>query len=243
MEHNREVLDVVSGGVSLAHNAHGVCNPAKDTASPWWLDMTTVGQMVSPHDSRENSETTLTSFTHSFHLALSPRWRPRQVRRHLPISTRSHSFTPHGPPSLDQFPHFPSYPPPPKGVPTSTLRKFRQSNPTSGYHTDFCHRVYPPGFLLPPHFDALLMDRKDQMVLGDFNSHHPSWFSRTGDDRAAARGEAQLAARCCESRPSYSPPLPRPALLSRYHPSICKDIFFPIWRGPPLLSLDLTISP
>ena len=36
-------------------------------------------------------------------------------------------------------------------------------------------------------FDALLEDRGDQMVLGDFNAHHPSWFSRTRDDRAAAQ--------------------------------------------------------
>ena len=41
-----------------------------------------------------------------------------------------------------------------------------------------------------PDFDALLKDCGDQMVLGDFNAHHPSWFSRTGDDRAAAREEA-----------------------------------------------------
>ena len=37
-------------------------------------------------------------------------------------------------------------------------------------------------------FDALLEDRGDQMVLGDFNTHHPSRFSRTRDDRAVARG-------------------------------------------------------
>ena len=52
-----------------------------------------------------------------------------------------------------------------------------------------------------PDFDALLEKRGDQMVLGDFNTHHPSWFSRTGDDRTAARGEAI---------PLYQPPvLPR----------------------------------
>ena len=45
----------------------------------------------------------------------------------------------------------------------------------------------PPASSCPrnyaPDFDALLEDR-------DFNAHHSSWFSRTGDDRAAARGEA-----------------------------------------------------
>ena len=28
------------------------------------------------------------------------------------------------------------------------------------------------------------------MVFADFNAHHSSWFSRTGDDRVVARGEA-----------------------------------------------------
>ena len=46
-------------------------------------------------------------------------------------------------------------------------------------------------------FDALLEDRGDQMVLGDFNTHHPSWFSRTRDDRAAARREA-LSPKLCD---------------------------------------------
>ena len=41
-----------------------------------------------------------------------------------------------------------------------------------------------------PDSDALLEDRGVQMELGDFNVHHFSWFFRTGDDRAAARGEA-----------------------------------------------------
>ena len=34
-----------------------------------------------------------------------------------------------------------------------------------------------------------MVDRKDQMIFGNFNAHHPSWFSRTGDDRAVARGK------------------------------------------------------
>ena len=38
----------MSGGESLEHIAHGVCNPAKDAASTWWLDPITVGQMASP---------------------------------------------------------------------------------------------------------------------------------------------------------------------------------------------------
>ena len=42
-----------------------------------------------------------------------------------------------------------------------------------------CPRNYAPDL------DALLEKRGDQMVFGDFNAHHLSWFSR-----AAARGEA-----------------------------------------------------
>ena len=56
------------------------------------------------------------------------------------------------------------------------------------------------------------------MVFGDFNDHYPSRFSRTGDDRAAGRGEAldgvidslQLAV-ANQDLPTHLP--------SRYHPS------------------------
>ena len=61
-------------------------------------------------------------------------------------------------------------------------------------------------------------NRRVQMVFGDFNAHYPSWFSRTGDDRAAASGEAldgainssQLAV-ANHDLPTYLP--------SRYHTS------------------------
>ena len=57
----------------------------------------------------------------------------------------------------------------------------------------FVNVYIPPASSCPrnyaPDFEALLEDRGDRMVLGDFSAHHPSWFSRTGDDRAAARGE------------------------------------------------------
>ena len=46
-----------------------------------------------------------------------------------------------------------------------------------------------PYVVLYPDFEALLEDRRDQLVLGYFNAHHPSWFSRTGDERAVAREE------------------------------------------------------
>ena len=56
------------------------------------------------------------------------------------------------------------------------------------------NNVYAPRVVLPrnfsPYSDALLEDHGDHMVLGDFNTHLPSWFSRKGDDRAAPRREA-----------------------------------------------------
>ena len=41
-----------------------------------------------------------------------------------------------------------------------------------------------------PDFEAVLEDREDQMVLGNFNAHHTSWFPRKGNDRAAPRRDA-----------------------------------------------------
>ena len=62
----------MSGGVSLAHIAPcAQCNLAKDTASPWWLDPTTVGQMASQQpeeDLRDHTHAILLTFTNSFHL-------------------------------------------------------------------------------------------------------------------------------------------------------------------------------
>ena len=72
-EHDQKVLDIVSGGVSLAHIAHWVCKPAKDAAAPWWLDKTTVGQMASPQpdgDLRDHTHVILLTFPHSIHLTL-----------------------------------------------------------------------------------------------------------------------------------------------------------------------------
>ena len=75
-----------------------------------------------------------------------------------------------------------------------TRQKFWQSRLTSGEPHWPSSTFTSPCVLLPsklrPDFDALLEDRGHQMVLGDFNAHRPSWFSRTGDDMAAARGEA-----------------------------------------------------
>ena len=59
--------------MSLAYIAHGVCNPAKDDASPWWLDPTTVCQMASPQpkgDLRDHTHVIHFILTHSFRLTL-----------------------------------------------------------------------------------------------------------------------------------------------------------------------------
>ena len=50
----------------------------------------------------------------------------------------------------------------------------------------------PQGYL--PTFDDLRDARGDLLLVGDFNAHHPSWYSRTEDDRATARGESLDAA-------------------------------------------------
>ena len=50
----------------------------------------------------------------------------------------------------------------------------------------------PPGYA--PEFDRLLDIEGDGLIVGDFNAHHPSWYSRTEDDRAELRGVSLDAA-------------------------------------------------
>ena len=56
----------------------------------------------------------------------------------------------------------------------------------------------PPASSCPtgysPTFDDLGNARGDYLLVGDVNAHHPSWYSRTEDDRAAERGESLDAA-------------------------------------------------
>ena len=56
----------------------------------------------------------------------------------------------------------------------------------------------PPASSCPtgysPKFDDLGNARGDYLLVGDVNAHHPSWYSRTEDDRAAERGESLDAA-------------------------------------------------
>ena len=44
----------------------------------------------------------------------------------------------------------------------------------------------PPGF--SPALDPLFQAQGDTLILGDFNAHHPSWYSSTSDSSAASRG-------------------------------------------------------
>ena len=52
----------------------------------------------------------------------------------------------------------------------------------------------PPTSSCPPRFtpqlDPLFQTQGDTLILGDFNAHHPSWYSSTSDSSAASRGEA-----------------------------------------------------
>ena len=168
-----------------------MCNPAKHAASQWWTQQQS--NKWPHHNWSETSETTLASFTspftHSFHLTLfslvapktcaaPPTFRPFPTLLSLmglPLQSlirRSSLFSPQ------------------ERVPTSTQCNFWQSKPTSGGTTLTSVNVFitrrPPAH----DFDELLVEPRDQMVFGDFNAHHLSWFSRTGDDRAAAKGEA-----------------------------------------------------
>ena len=66
-----------------------------DTASSWWLDRATAGQMASPQPEGNHTHVIHYIFTpliHSFHLF--PWWRPRPVRCRVTfLPTRSHLFS------------------------------------------------------------------------------------------------------------------------------------------------------
>ena len=56
-------------------------------------------------------------------------------------------------------------------------------------HTDFLSMCKSPGVLLPPTLTPFWWTVESRCCLATLNAHHPSWFSRTEDDREAARGE------------------------------------------------------
>ena len=56
------------------------------------------------------------------------------------------------------------------------------------------YNIYiPPSSSCPPNYSPslhrLFQAQDDSLILGDFNAHHPAWYSRTSDTRAAARGD------------------------------------------------------
>ena len=83
-------------------------------------------------------------------------------------------------------------------------------------------------------------NRRDQMVLGDFNAHHPSWFSRTGETGQQQEGRPSMGRSTVRnlllrtkisllsSLPWVSPPL-QMSLLWASISSLMR-------RGPPLCS-------
>ena len=75
----------------------------------------------------------------------------------------------------------------------------------------------PPSLVPLPQFLVILV-QGENMAFGDFNAHHPSWFSSTGDDRTASRGEALDGAINSSQLAVANQDLPT-HLPSRYHPS------------------------
>ena len=69
-------------------------------------------------------------------------------------------------------------------------------------------------------FDALLEDRGDQMMLGDFNTYHLYWFSRQEMTMATAREEALYGA------------------INSWHPGNLKELrhHHRVWKAGSLMS-------
>ena len=118
------------------------------------------------------------------------------MRRHLPSDPVPHFYPSRASlsnPSSASSSSVPLIFPPRCSAHFNTV-KFLAVDRPQGDHTDFWQRVYPPSVFLPRNyasdFDALLVDCGYQRVFGNFNAHHPSWFSRAKCDRAAVRGEA-----------------------------------------------------
>ena len=138
-EHDREVLDLVSGGVSLAYIAYGVCNPPK----------TTPLRGGEPQFERNRTHVILPTFTHSFHLTLF-----------TPVAPKTSAASPT---NSDPVPFFylsrasissstsavPLLFSPQKECPFRHGRGSDSRGQPRGDHTDFCQWVNPPGVLLP----------------------------------------------------------------------------------------------
>ena len=164
------------------------------------------------------------------------------------LPTRSHSSTPHGPPSLVTLPQFFLFFPSRMSAHFDTAEVLAvEADPWETTLTLLLSTCTSPWCPPAPNFDALLVDRGDQMVFSNFNAHHPSWYSRTGDDRAAAEGKrlmvrSTVSSSLLRTKTSLltSPPRASP---SRQISPFWAGISFLMWHGPPFPALDLTTSP
>ena len=120
--------------------------------------------------------------------------------------------------------------------PMMTRRKFWQSRSTSGKpywpSSMFTSSLHLPALGTTPLTMTLFW--KTVETRWRMAPHHPSWFSRTGDDRAAARGEAFATVRNSLLRTKISlldsPPRTSP---SRQMSPFSAGISSPMWHGPP----------
>ncbi|XP_018025718.1 uncharacterized protein LOC108681219, partial [Hyalella azteca] len=76
----------------------------------------------------------------------------------------------------------------------TTMEAMAISIPLNGSPLRIINVYIPPASSCPAGYSPELSDivslPGDCLIVGDFNAHHPSWFSHTDDQRAAARGAA-----------------------------------------------------
>ena len=138
---------LMSCGVNLEHATHGCAIPTKDAASPWWLDLTTVGQMASPQP-----EGDLRDHTHVIHLTLFTPVAPKTGAAPptfrlgptlLPLTWASLSS-----PSSAVPP--PPPPPPRKSAHFDTAEVLAVEADLGGTTLTIIHVYIPPAFSSPP---------------------------------------------------------------------------------------------
>ena len=110
------------------------------------------------------------------------------IRRDRPGSSRGgglitlvHHSIPYTVPTTDLFPH-------------DSTAEHLSITATINSIPIHIHNIYiPPTSSCPstytPSFTRLFQTQDDTLILGDFNAHHPAWYSQTSDTRAAGRGE------------------------------------------------------
>ena len=200
------------------------------------------------HNRRETSETTphlhsVISYHPFHHDGPQDQWGATY------LLTQSHSSNPHGPLSLSLVPLRSSFRfPPQKGVPTSSLRKFWQSRPTSGDHTDFYQRVYSPASFCPGTLPLILTPFRRTMdnrwCLATLTPTIPPGSleqemigQRPQGKRLMGRSIVRSSLLRTKTSPVTSPPRASPPFQISLFWS---GMSFPVWRGPRLTPLGLT---